>query len=317
MSILSLLPRRRADASSATVLVIVCAGVVLASLDLFIVNVALPDIARDLHTTNLARPVVGAQRLRDRVRVAAGAVRPAGREPPARARVPARRRAVHRRLGRLRRRDQPDDAGRLPDRPGRRRGAADADLAEPGARDDRPRAPTHGASAPGPRSAASRPRSGRSSAACWSPPAGAGCSSSTSRSGSLALVVGWRRLPRVAGHPVPRARRARRGAGDRRRRALTLGLVKGNDWGWGAAARSARWWRRSSPWRCSRCTAPAAANPLIAACLFRSRPFTGSSLVALTFSIAFGAMLLSRVLWRRMCGAGRRCRPGWRSLPAR
>ena len=54
MSILSLLPRRRADASSATVLVIVCAGVVLASLDLFIVNVALPDIARDLHTTNLA-----------------------------------------------------------------------------------------------------------------------------------------------------------------------------------------------------------------------------------------------------------------------
>ena len=36
------------------VLVIVCAGVVLASLDLFIVNVALPDIARDLHTSNLA-----------------------------------------------------------------------------------------------------------------------------------------------------------------------------------------------------------------------------------------------------------------------
>src|SRR5881398_3816120 len=31
------------------VLTIVCAGVVLASLDLFIVNVALPQIARDLH----------------------------------------------------------------------------------------------------------------------------------------------------------------------------------------------------------------------------------------------------------------------------
>src|ERR671926_835333 len=41
-------PSRR-DASSQLVLVIVCAGVVLASLDLFIVNVALPQIARDFH----------------------------------------------------------------------------------------------------------------------------------------------------------------------------------------------------------------------------------------------------------------------------
>ena len=35
------------------VLIIVCAGVVLASLDLFIVNVALPAIARDLGTRSL------------------------------------------------------------------------------------------------------------------------------------------------------------------------------------------------------------------------------------------------------------------------
>src|SRR4051794_11490404 len=41
--------RRRADASPPLVLAIVCAGVVLASLDLFIVNVALPQIARDFH----------------------------------------------------------------------------------------------------------------------------------------------------------------------------------------------------------------------------------------------------------------------------
>ena len=34
-------------------LVIVCAGVVMASLDLFIVNVALPQIARDLGASNL------------------------------------------------------------------------------------------------------------------------------------------------------------------------------------------------------------------------------------------------------------------------
>ena len=40
---------RRADASPQLVLVIVCAGVILASLDLFIVNVALPQMAKDLH----------------------------------------------------------------------------------------------------------------------------------------------------------------------------------------------------------------------------------------------------------------------------
>ncbi len=44
---------RKRDASSTQVLVIVCAGVVLASIDLFVVNVALPDIARDLHQPNL------------------------------------------------------------------------------------------------------------------------------------------------------------------------------------------------------------------------------------------------------------------------
>src|SRR3954452_4562008 len=41
--------RRRADASPKLVMVIVSAGVVLASLDLFIVNVALPQIARDFN----------------------------------------------------------------------------------------------------------------------------------------------------------------------------------------------------------------------------------------------------------------------------
>ena len=43
------MPRARAqDASSGLVLLIVCAGVVLASLDLFIVNVALPQIGARL-----------------------------------------------------------------------------------------------------------------------------------------------------------------------------------------------------------------------------------------------------------------------------
>src|SRR6201995_1592810 len=47
------LRRRHADASPTLVLVIVCAGVILASLDLFIVNVALPDMAQDLGAHSL------------------------------------------------------------------------------------------------------------------------------------------------------------------------------------------------------------------------------------------------------------------------
>ena len=43
-----------AKANPRQVLIIVCAGVVLASLDLFIVNVALPQIARDLKAPNLS-----------------------------------------------------------------------------------------------------------------------------------------------------------------------------------------------------------------------------------------------------------------------
>src|SRR5271154_2282055 len=54
MIIESQLVRPKAASSPARVLIIVCAGVVLASLDLFIVNVALPQIARDLHTSSLS-----------------------------------------------------------------------------------------------------------------------------------------------------------------------------------------------------------------------------------------------------------------------
>src|ERR1700730_6771022 len=54
---MQLLSHRLGDSSSegrsGEVLLIVCAGVVLASLDLFIVNVALPQIARDLHARDL------------------------------------------------------------------------------------------------------------------------------------------------------------------------------------------------------------------------------------------------------------------------
>jgi EmrB/QacA subfamily drug resistance transporter len=115
--------------------------------------------------------------------------------------------------------------------------------------------------------------------------------------GLVALVIGWRRLPNVPGHPVPRpdafgALLVTGGVA-----ALTLGLVQGNDWGWGSTRTVLT------------LTASAAAlaafvahtlrhhNPLVEPGLFRNKTFSGASIVSLVFSVAFGAMLLSIVLW--------------------
>src|SRR3954452_16275898 len=107
--------------------------------------------------------------------------------------------------------------------------------------------------------------------------------------GLAALAVGWRRLPHVPGQPVPRpdalgALLITGGVG-----ALVLGLVKGSSWGW------------DDPRTVGALVAALAAlglfaahrlrprNPLIDRELFRLRPFTGASAVALVFSAAFGA----------------------------
>jgi EmrB/QacA subfamily drug resistance transporter len=115
--------------------------------------------------------------------------------------------------------------------------------------------------------------------------------------GLLALAVGWRRLPRVSGHPVPApsalgALLITVGVG-----ALVLGLVKGGSWGWGDARTGtalavAVIALALFAWHSAR-----SRNPLTAPELFRLRPLVGASAVALVFMISFGAMLLSRVLW--------------------
>jgi MFS family permease len=80
---------------------------------------------------------------------------------------------------------------------------------------------------------------------------------------------------------------------------LTLGVVKGGSWGWGSA--------KTIIVLAGACVALALfaihsarhRNPLIDRALFRLRPFTGASIAALLFSTAFGAMLLSLVLWEQ------------------
>ncbi len=118
--------------------------------------------------------------------------------------------------------------------------------------------------------------------------------------GIAAIVVGFRRLPAVApaGGPMPDLAGAALLAGAIG--AISLALVKGPEWGWdslstlgalagsvatlvGLAVRSGR-----HP------------SPVIDRALLRIRPFAVSSLAMVLFSAAFAAMLLSVIVWSQV-----------------
>src|SRR5690349_16824525 len=286
------------DASPTQVLVIVCAGVVLASLDLFIVNVALPQMARDFHVHGdgladlswvlnayaivYAALLVLFGRLAERYRrdlgfllgvavfVAASAACGAASSVP----MLVAFRVVQAAGAALL---TPTSLGLIlaSNAPERRQGAVRTWTAVGGL-----------AAAAGP------VVGGVLVAASWrwvflvNVPIGL-----------IALVVGWRRLPHVAGHPVPvpdalGAVPITPGVG-----GLVFGLVKGGGWGWTDGRTLAALAAGAGALALFSLHTLRHHNPLIDRALFRLRPFTGASAVALFFSMAFGAMLLSRVLW--------------------
>jgi EmrB/QacA subfamily drug resistance transporter len=287
---------RPRDVAPGRILVIVCAGVVMASLDLFIVNVALPQIAADLHESSLgtlswilngyaiiyAALLVLAGRFADRHNRKSGfllgvAIFTAGSAAcGAASSVPmliAFRLAQAAGAALL----TPTSLGLvLASYPADRRGGA-----------------VRAWTAAGGMAAALGPViGGLLVAASWrwvffvNVPIGL-----------AALVVGWRQLPDVPGHHGPRpdelsALLVTAGVG-----GLTLGLVRGGAWGWGSATTigvlaaavavlclfAARCLRHH--------------NPLVEPELFAVRSFSGASVAMLLFSVSFGAMLLSVVLW--------------------
>jgi EmrB/QacA subfamily drug resistance transporter len=288
----------QAKTSPRQVLVITCAGVVLASLDLFIVNVALPQIARDLNAPNLgelswvlngyaivyASLLVFFGRLADRYRRDRAFLLGVAIFTAASAACAAST-SVGMLIGfRL---IQAAGAALLTPtslglvlasyEPERRHGAVRAWTAVGGM-----------AAAVGP------VVGGLLVAASWrwvflvNVPVGI-----------TGLVVGWRRLPHIPGHPGERPDPLGVVLATAGVAALTFGLVKGSDWGWG------------SPAIAGILTAAAALvalfvlhclwsrTPLIHPALFGSRSFTGASLVAIFFSASFAAMLLSIVLWEQ------------------
>ncbi len=290
-------PARR-DASPRLVLMIVCAGVVLASLDLFIVNVALPQMARDFH-------------------VRAGGLSDLSWVLNAYAIVYASLLVLF---------------GRFADRFPRERGfllGVAIFVAASAACGAAPSVGTliafrvvqaAGAALLTPTSlglilATAPPERRHSSVRAWTAVGGVAAALGPVVGGLLvaaswrwvflvnvpigvlALAVGWRRLPHVAGHSVsvPDALGAlliTAGVG-----TLVLGLVNGGAWGWGSVTTIAVLAAGVAMLAAFALHAARAANPLIDRALFTVRSFNGASLVALLFSAAFGAMLLSRVLW--------------------
>ena len=115
--------------------------------------------------------------------------------------------------------------------------------------------------------------------------------------GLAALVAGWRLLPKVPGHPIRRPDALGAVLITGGVAALALGLVQGGTWGWGDARTIGVLALSVVGLGLFAAHTLRGRNPLVDPALFKVRPFTGASAVAVVFSMAFGAMLLSRVLW--------------------
>jgi EmrB/QacA subfamily drug resistance transporter len=117
--------------------------------------------------------------------------------------------------------------------------------------------------------------------------------------GLAALVIGWRRLPRVDGHPVERPDPLGVLLVTGGVALLTFGLVKGGDWGWSAASIIASLTAAALLLAVFTAHSLRSRRPLIHPSLFASRHFSGASAVAVFFSASFAAMLLSIMLWEQ------------------
>lgn len=117
--------------------------------------------------------------------------------------------------------------------------------------------------------------------------------------GLVAMVVAWRMLPEVPGHevapPNPFAALLITGG----IAALNVAIIKGGDWGWlsmriglcllGAVVCLGLFVRHCL----------VSTNPFVDPALFRIRPFTGAGLIMAPYGIAFGAMLFSIAVWEQ------------------
>ncbi len=287
---------RRRDAPPAIVLLIVCAGVVLASLDLFIVNLAMPSMARDLHERSLGTL---AWVLNGYAIVYASLL------------------VLFGRLAETRPRQDAFLAGALVFTLASAACGAATSL---GVLIAFRVVQAMGAALLTPASlslvlATAPPQRRPSAVRAWTAVGGAAAALGPVVGGPLvalswrwiflvnvpiglaAVVIGWIRLPHVPGHVarspgVLGATLVTGGIG-----LLSLGLTQGNAWGWGSTRVIAALVVAVALLAGLVVHLRTSANPLFDPGLFRVRAFRGSALVATVWSVAFGAMLLSIVLW--------------------
>jgi EmrB/QacA subfamily drug resistance transporter len=115
--------------------------------------------------------------------------------------------------------------------------------------------------------------------------------------GLLALAVGWIKLPRVPGHDVPAPYLWAAALITAGIAALTFGIVRLNDWGWNAPAIALSFAAAGIMLALFVAHCLRSDNPFIDPNLFRIRNFTRATLAMAPFSTAFGGFLLSLVLW--------------------
>jgi MFS family permease len=117
--------------------------------------------------------------------------------------------------------------------------------------------------------------------------------------GLVAILIGYRMLPRVPGHDAPRPNLWAALLVTGGIAALTFAIVKANDWGWASRGIATSFTLALVLLAIFVNHCLRSANPFVDPALFHVRPFTGAALVFATFSMAFGAMLLSIVLWQQ------------------
>src|SRR6478735_5851599 len=115
--------------------------------------------------------------------------------------------------------------------------------------------------------------------------------------GLAVLALGWMRLPHVRGERIPYPDALGAALVTAGVALLTLGLVKGDVWGWGSRETIGVLVGSIAVIGSFVVHCLQHRNPLVDRALFARRSFTGASVVATLYSIAFGALLLSLVLW--------------------
>ena len=115
--------------------------------------------------------------------------------------------------------------------------------------------------------------------------------------GVVAIVVGWRALPHVAGHDGPPPRLGGSLLLVATVAAAVSALVNGPEWGWGSVTTLG--FGLGSVVGAVLVTASIARgrDPIVDVAVLRAPAFSSSTVTLLVFHVAFGAMLLSVVLW--------------------